>query len=149
MQDRQLIIPDEIDKSIVRITTIGEAKEYRANGQTLLRYVQEHGLGIGTANQVMKAILLTEHKLGTMLNELAPHGGDGPSKQGVNLDSLGVAPWNSARWRKMAEIHPEDIRVYCDESTDIATRAGLLRLQTESITEPKEKCKCPICGKKH
>jgi hypothetical protein len=77
MQDRQLTIPDEIDKSIARITTIGEAKEYRANGQTLLRYVQEHGLGIGTANQVMKAILLTEHKLGTMLNELAPHGGDG------------------------------------------------------------------------
>jgi len=77
-------------------------------------------------------------RLGRVLEELAPHGG--PRLAGANLETtlatLGISPELSAKSRIVAAVHQEDLRTFLDESGDEINLSHLLKLHTESTTEP-------------
>ena len=137
---------NEIDSRIAMMTTVAEGKEWIANGKTLHAFLKHRGFGIQEVNKMMYRILLLEHKTGKLLDGLVKHGTNRYRHSSeTTLEELGVSPWDARRWRKVAKVDPEDIRIYCEENPDLATRAGLLRLHTESTTSPKKKT-CPNCG---
>jgi hypothetical protein len=77
------------------------------------------------------------YHLGHVLNELCPHGGARP--QGVVLNKLaefGIDWRLSVRSRDIAAIDTEDLRVFIEESGDAINVSHLLRLHTESETDP-------------
>lgn len=91
--------------------------------------------GLLRAIQIQRAWALVS--LGEVLNETCPHGGarypDGNLK---TLQDYGISPKLSAKARKLAEIDPQDIETFINESGDEINMSYLLRLHTESVTEP-------------
>lgn len=82
--------------------------------------------------------ILNMWRLGRVLEQIAPHGG--ARFKGRNLDdtllSMGIDKHLSARSRRIAAVDYEDLRHFIEESGDDINLSYLLRLQTESTTEP-------------
>jgi len=130
----QSIAQASADRDAERLGAINDHLE------TLEHHARKVADNTGKLREIMELRIWTLYELGNVLNEIAPHGG--PRWQGGNLDvtlsKLGISPKLSAKARKVAEIHQEDIRVFIEESGDEINLSYLLRLDTEEKTDPPE-----------
>lgn len=128
----------DFQRAVSNIETVEDGASLRADGEAIYQWVRSHKLGTFEANTVMKNLMLLECKLGRMLDEVAPHGGDRKSSSSDSnlktLEELGISPWLSSSWKKMAEVGEQNIETYFDHCGDeqLMTRSYLFKLLTES-----------------
>lgn len=121
------------DKDVAKLSQIQNGIEATIEAGKKLKVSQ------GELRDAQAAYILNLHYLGRVLDDIVPHGG--ARYRGRNLEdtllSLGVDKHLSAKARKYGEIDYEDIRLFIEEAGDEINPAFLLRLYTESTTEPK------------
>lgn len=108
---------------------------------TQLETLEQHARKVkddtGKLRQLTALRIWNLYHLGQVLNEICPHGG--PRAHGVILQTLndyGISPRLSIKSRRIAAMDTEDIRVFIDESGDEINLPHLLKLHTESTSEP-------------
>lgn len=128
--------------AIQRHLTDGEIKQAGERLETVSRMdrvARDLKANIKQLNTVIEYQFWIMRDMGLYLEEHAPHGGQRPSK--CTVGELGISKRLAERCRLYATIHTEDARTYFeawDETKGELNFSGLLRLQTESTTEPKD-----------
>jgi len=122
---------DRARKALEVASTMETVTDVRNKAEALRAYAEQAGLGRELVNEFAVLKIRSERKAGSMLCELAPHGGDRRSSAtGSNLKELGISSFQSRTWRKLAAIG-EDIfeQVLCDlaEYGELTTVAVLRR----------------------
>ena len=125
------------------ISVAAENRDAQALGKmhTQLETLEQHARKVkdntGRLRELTALRIWNLYHLGHVLNEICPHGG--PRLQGVILQTLtdyGISPRLSINSRRIAAMDTEDIRVFIDESGDEINVTHMLKLHTESTTEP-------------
>ena len=105
---------------------------------TLIDHARKTNENTGKLRKLVEARIWLLYELGHILNDIAPHGG--ARSRGGDLENtlakMGIHWRLSCRARDIAAIHPEDIRTFIDESGPEINVSHLLRLHTESTTDP-------------
>lgn len=123
----------------IQAADTSELADINTHLETLEYHARKVKDNTGKLREIVILRIEVLRKLGAELNRLAPHGGARLPGGILTLEKLGISPKLSVKARRLSEIHEEDVRVFIEESGDELNISHLLKLHTESETEPPEK----------
>jgi N6-adenosine-specific RNA methylase IME4 len=139
---------DAACRALAEAKSLDVVKLLRDNAQLFQHYSRERGYGLQALNDAAEIKLRAERRLGELIPECFPHGGDrrtDSTSHDVRLKDLGISYMDSHRWQKMARVPAEDFEQHVAEVRergDELTTAGVLRL-AKKLEQPGKQEESP------
>jgi hypothetical protein len=135
--------------ALARTTDLTTVKSLRDKAEAARKYAQNAALSLKVQNQAAELKLRAERRAGTLLRELAPHGGNRRSSfhsEILKLSDLGINASQSARWRREAAVPEAVFEQFIAMANQLGkeiTSSSLLRLQRAIAARRRGAARCP------
>jgi hypothetical protein len=125
---------NRVAQALAATTDLNEIKSLRDKAEAARQYIENARLGQSLQNFAAELKLRAERRIGGLLRELVPHGGNRrPSRHraGLKLADFGIDSSQSSRWRREAAVPDAAFEQYVATANELGqdiTAQGLLRL---------------------
>ena len=135
---------DRLARLLTKARTIQDAKYVRDKAEASWRFTKMARFDLAVQNHAAELMLRAERRVGELLAQLLPHGGDRKStaRNAVGtLKDFGIDPGRSWRWKREAAIPVAAFERYLARAKRLRepiTSKDLLRRHGKRTTRPKE-----------
>ena len=133
---------DRLARLLMKARTIQDVKYVRDRAEASWRFTKMARFDLAVQNHAAELMLRAERRVGELLAQLLPHGGDRKSTArngAATLAHLGIEPGRSWRWRREAAIPVAAFERYLATAKRLGepiTSKGLLRAQAKRTARP-------------
>lgn len=132
-------------RSLERARTVPEVKTIRDQAKAISDYCRQQKACVGAGLDAAELQVRAERKLGILIPQQFPQGGDRKGKSNSHADSLKeshISYTQSSRWQKVAEVPDDEFESFLIESRKKSkepTTSGVIRTRKQKIVRRKLK----------